>query len=85
MFADLISFHLSTMDRLYVTEKELSDEHENGELREQFIAVLGHDLKNPVNAISNSAELLLRMSSDETITRLANIIKNSSFPYVGHD
>jgi signal transduction histidine kinase len=79
MFAELISFHLSTMDKLTSTEKKLSEEHEIGELREQFIAVLGHDLKNPVNAISNSSELLLRLSGDESINRLANVIKNSSF------
>ena len=43
MFADLISFHLSAIDHLTLTEKKLSDEHETSELREQFIAVLGHD------------------------------------------
>jgi len=35
------------------------DERKTAELREQFIAVLGHDLRNPLAAISGSAELLL--------------------------
>jgi len=38
--------------------QRLHDEQSTAELREQFIAVLGHDLRNPLNAITLSASLL---------------------------
>ena len=41
-----------------ITEKELQAEKENVLLREQLIAVLGHDLRNPLGAISMAIELL---------------------------
>jgi sigma-B regulation protein RsbU (phosphoserine phosphatase) len=51
-------------------QESLRLERVASELREQFIAVLGHDLRNPLSAISGSAELLsLRPSLDETVAR----------------
>jgi sigma-B regulation protein RsbU (phosphoserine phosphatase) len=38
----------------------LSDERDAAQLREQFIAVLGHDLRNPLAAIVGAARLLRR-------------------------
>jgi sigma-B regulation protein RsbU (phosphoserine phosphatase) len=40
------------------TQDLLKRERETSELREQFIAVLGHDLRNPLAAISAGAKLL---------------------------
>src|ERR1700733_1327464 len=41
-------------------QKGLATERETAELREQFIAVLGHDLRNPLAAISAGARILQR-------------------------
>jgi sigma-B regulation protein RsbU (phosphoserine phosphatase) len=41
-------------------QKGLASERESAELREQFIAVLGHDLRNPLAAISAGAHILQR-------------------------
>jgi sigma-B regulation protein RsbU (phosphoserine phosphatase) len=41
-------------------EANLLDEREASALREQFIGVLGHDLRNPLAAISGGVELMLR-------------------------
>src|ERR1700712_3330321 len=41
-------------------QKGLATERETSELREQFIAVLGHDLRNPLAAISAGARILQR-------------------------
>ena len=65
LFADLIAFHLDASERLASTEARLSDERETAELREQFIAVLGHDLRNPLASIDAGARLLAR----ETLSR----------------
>jgi signal transduction histidine kinase len=44
--------------KLVTSEANLRDEREVSELREQFIAVLGHDLRNPLAAMKGGAELL---------------------------
>ncbi|WP_316826841.1 GAF domain-containing sensor histidine kinase [Pedobacter miscanthi] len=79
MFADLIAFHLDALDQLAITEKELKKEQEIAVLRDQFIAILGHDLRNPLNAISSSAQLLSRLNLDERGIRITKIVKDSSF------
>jgi len=83
MFADLIAFHLDAMEEIAISEERLQLEKETSELREQFIAILGHDLKNPVNAISNSSQLLNRMDLDYRGQRLVNIIHDSAFKMTG--
>jgi signal transduction histidine kinase len=83
LFSDLISFHLNATDELAASEANLIEERKTAELREQFIAILGHDLRNPVSAVSNVSQLLLRMPLDERVTRLANILKDSSFRMKG--
>jgi sigma-B regulation protein RsbU (phosphoserine phosphatase) len=41
-------------------QAKLLDERETSALREQFIGVLGHDLRNPLAAISGGVEMMLR-------------------------
>jgi len=60
LFADLIAFHLDTVDRLATSETDLVGVNREAELREQFIAVLGHDLRNPLASIRAGTELLQR-------------------------
>lgn len=64
MFAELLAFHLDTADRLVDSASKLAIEVEAGELREQFIAVVGHDLRNPLAAI-NAGLTMLRKGQDE--------------------
>jgi signal transduction histidine kinase len=83
LFADLISFHLNSIEQLAFTENKLMEERKTAELRDQFIAILGHDLRNPVGAVLNGAQLLLRMHLDERSVRVANIIYDSSYRMKG--
>ncbi|WP_255153617.1 GAF domain-containing protein [Ferruginibacter sp. HRS2-29] len=78
LFSDLISFHLSAGEELQVAESLLQNEQKQSRMREQFIAILGHDLRNPVTAISTSAQFLLQLSPDEHVTRMASLIHNST-------
>ena len=55
----------------------LKDERETSELREQFIAVLGHDLRNPLASISAGARILLRQPKDETETRVLQMMQTT--------
>lgn len=83
LFADLISYHLNTVQQLEITNDELLKERNTSETREQFIAILGHDLRNPLGAVLNSAELINSFSSDTRISRIAGIIKNSAYRMSG--
>ena len=75
LFADLIGFHLEAQERLATSEAALLDERQTSELREQFIAVLGHDLRNPLAAIDAGTRLLGRAQQldDKTRTIVAHI------------
>jgi signal transduction histidine kinase len=78
LYAELIAFHLSATEKMDAVQNKLKEEQENAELRNNFIAILGHDLRNPLGAVSNSAQLLLRRPLDERSKKLATIIKDSS-------
>lgn len=45
---------------------------------ELFVAILGHDLRNPLNAVATGARLLARTSDDALVQRTAGRILNSS-------
>ena len=77
LFADLIGFHLDAQDRLASSEAALLDERQTAELREQFIAVLGHDLRNPLASIDAGTRLLGRMPLDEQATTIITLIQSS--------
>ena len=83
LFAELISFHLEAIEKLRESETSLSDERHTAELRDQFIAILGHDLLNPVAATLNAAQLLLRIPTDDRVKKMATIIQDSSYRIKG--
>jgi two-component system, sensor histidine kinase and response regulator len=47
-------------------------------MNEVFVAVLGHDLRNPLGAIVNGAELVSRLSTDEKVLKVAGIMQSSA-------
>jgi signal transduction histidine kinase len=79
LFAALISFHLLAVDELSYSELKLKEERATAALRDQFIAILGHDLRNPVGAVLNAAQLLLKMPLDDRAKRLSTIILDSAY------
>lgn len=83
LYTDLIAFHLNAVEKLSQSEASLLEEKENAELREQFIAILGHDLRNPVAAVSNVAQMLLRMPLEDRVKKLANVLQSSSYRMKG--
>ena len=78
LFAQLIAMHLDLSGDLEKSENALADATEAGRLREQFIAVLGHDLRTPLSAIRMSADLLESRLSDRRERGLASAIRKSS-------
>jgi signal transduction histidine kinase len=78
LFAELIAFHLDANQRLASTDASLFNERETAELREQFIAVLGHDLRNPLTAIIGGAEVIGRTPLNDAASRMVRIIQRSA-------
>lgn len=78
LFAELIAFHLDATDRLASSEANLLDERKTSELREQFIAVLGHDVRNPLAAIISAAEMLELTPLNDRAARFARLIQASA-------
>jgi signal transduction histidine kinase len=86
LFAELISFHLDAADRIEASEVRLASEQKSAELREQFIAVLGHDLRNPLASIAGGLRLLRKKVDDEgagwinlmqvSVNRMSGLIDN---------
>lgn len=58
MFADLIGYHLDAADRLALSERTLEQIRQDAKLRDEFLSVLGHDLRNPLAAIQASSAVI---------------------------
>ena len=78
LFAELIALHLETSRRLDVSEAALLDANETSRLRDQFIAVLGHDLRNPVAAIESGTRLLEKKPFDAQTVRIIGLMRDSA-------
>ncbi len=57
-FGRLLGFHLDADERKSATDDALLLEREVSRMHEQFIAMLGHDLRNPLGAIDSGVSLL---------------------------
>lgn len=76
LFAELIAFHVDASERLIASESKLMAERETSELREQFIAVLSHDLRNPLGAISSGASILKMTVKDERSLKVVDMMRD---------
>ena len=95
LFAELIAHHLDANEKLGKARADLDAaraEVENAmagsELREQFIAVLGHDLRNPLAGIEGGRRMLEKAHGDDpksqrilrlmadSVSRMSGLISN---------
>ena len=86
LFAELIAAHLDALARVEISETKLLLEQQKAELREQFIAVMGHDLRNPLASIEGGLRLLNKKVDAEgqgwikmlqgSVNRMAGLIDN---------
>lgn len=68
---------LESEERAAATAAQLLDERTTAELHEQFISVLGHDLRNPLSAIGSIAEVIVLKGHNTEFARLGNQLKAS--------
>lgn len=78
LYAQLIAANLVLQRGLDESEHALADATAAGRLREQFIAVLGHDLRTPLSAVRMSAELLQTRLEDPRSLTLVQAIRQST-------
>ena len=76
-FAQLIAFHLDAQERAAKQNAALLDAREAADLREQFVAILAHDLRNPLASIDAGVNLLLRRKPDKKTLAVGEHMQNS--------
>lgn len=64
-FAQLIGAQLDLHDRLDSSEAALLEAHDSATGRERFIAVLGHDLRNPLASVEAGVQMLRKHPAAE--------------------
>lgn len=74
---DRRSYERDLRGREAAATQRLSVEQETAELREQFIAVLGHDLRNPLASIVGAARLLRREVASDKALKVLQLMDTS--------
>ena len=77
-FARLLTLQLDAEEQQQSTRAALADERLTGHQREQFIALLGHDLRTPLASIRAASDLLLRRSTEVGTQQLAEHVRTAS-------
>ncbi len=77
VMADQVMTQLELRRLNAMTHKALLAETGASALREQFIAVLGHDLRNPLAAIASGVRILQRSPSKERADQVAGMMQAS--------
>ncbi len=75
--SDRLQYEENLQQAKKIAEQELVKQREMVTLREQLIAVLGHDLRNPLSAIAMASELIASSSGGDNTILLA-ILKRST-------
>ena len=65
LFAELVAAEIESEERLDTSQSALTDANAVGALRDQFIAVLGHDLRNPLASVSAGVDVLSRRPRED--------------------
>ena len=83
LLGELIAAQLELNYRLVKSQTDLLDERKTAELREQFIGVLGHDLRNPLASIDAGMRVLLRNPDRPNLPEIIQAIQKSVLRMAG--
>lgn len=78
LFAQLIGHHIEDRRALRASREELDETREIARLREQFLAVLGHDLRNPLAALRAGTNILARGDLDDEQSELVEAMRQTT-------
>ncbi|MDB4942474.1 MAG: histidine kinase [Labilithrix sp.] len=77
LFAELVGLQLDAEERHARKSAALDAAREESTLREQFIAVLGHDVRNPLASIVTGTDLLLKRVTDPADRKVLERLRSS--------
>ncbi|WP_420934195.1 GAF domain-containing sensor histidine kinase [Alteromonas sp. A081] len=77
-FAALISRQIIISEALEDTKAALFDEQSAAKLREQFIAILGHDIRTPLSSLKMGIDFLYGITEDDTAKNVLAHMDNSA-------
>ena len=77
LFAKMIGEILDADEILAETQGAVAHERKLAEVQEQFIAILAHDLRNPVNALGAGLRLFERREIDDKARELVSFMRGS--------
>ncbi|MDP5029407.1 MAG: GAF domain-containing sensor histidine kinase [Paraglaciecola sp.] len=77
-FAELISRQIEADEKLSTVESDLFNEKTAAKLREQYIAILGHDLRTPLSALTMGVNFLMEQVKDDTSQKILARMDNSA-------
>lgn len=77
LFAELIARHLDADRRVVANEEKLSEQFALSELRERFVGVLGHDLRNPLASLQAGTKMIRRRTEDDGTLKILTMMQNS--------
>jgi len=77
-FARLLTLQIEAEEQQQATRTALANERITGHQREQFIALLGHDLRTPLASIQAASDLLVRRSNERGTQQLAELVRAAS-------
>lgn len=83
LYCDIISKQLASIEEIDRLHKVIEQEKRVSEHRETSIAVLGHDLRNPLSTTRMCADILLGMELPEFARKQAENIKSTSYRMQG--
>lgn len=90
LFSDLIAAQLELQGRfeksqadLKASQADLLDERKTAELREQFIGVLGHDLRNPLASVDAGMRFLLKNTGTDRAPEIIAMVQKSVMRMAG--
>lgn len=76
-FAELIGYYYEAELQLRMKDEQILDEGRTAQLREQFIAVLGHDLRNPLAGVAAGIRLIGNTPLDRKAQGIVPLVQAS--------
>lgn len=78
LLSELIAAQLELDRRFEQSQADLLDERKTAELREQFIGVLGHDLRNPLASVEAGMRILLKNMETGKAPEIISMVQKSA-------
>ncbi len=77
LFARMIGDSLETDEKLRKSEFSVQQERHLAEIQQAFIAILAHDLRNPISALGAGLRILGRSDLDDPAIKLVTLMQVS--------